>query len=75
TPLVNRAFHGTNLWPLLGIVFLPFTTLFYVFAYLPGIGLTGWGWVWVGLGLLLDISAYTGSGYSNRNRLPGYTRV
>ena len=42
TPLVNRAF-GTFIIPLLGIVFLPFTTLLYVFLYIPGIGLTGWG--------------------------------
>ncbi len=75
TPLVTRAFHGTLIWPLLGIIFLPFTTLFYVFVYVPGIGLTGWGWFWVIIGFLIDISAYSSSGYTNRNRIPGYTRV
>ena len=73
SPLVNRAFHFTILWPLLGIIFLPFTTLIYVLAYNPVLGLTGWGWFWVILGFLLDISSYAGSAYSNRNRIPGYS--
>ncbi len=73
TPLVTRAFHGAFLLPLLGIIFLPFTTLFYVFAYIPGIGLTGWGWFWVIIGFLIDISAYSSSAYTNRNRIPGYS--
>ncbi len=38
TPLVNRAFSGGILLPLLGIIFLPFTTLIYVLVYIPGIG-------------------------------------
>jgi hypothetical protein len=52
--LVDAAF-GTFIWPLLGIIFLPFTTLIYVIVYTPGIGLTGGGWFWVILALLLDI--------------------
>jgi len=72
TPLVNRAFHYTLILPLLGIIFLPFTTLMYVLVYNPVVGVTGWGWFLVILGLLLDISSYTSSAYSNRNRIPGY---
>ena len=68
TNLVNRAFHNTFIWPLLGIIFLPFTTLFYVFAYMPALGLTGWGWLFVIIGFLIDISAYGGSAYTNRSR-------
>jgi hypothetical protein len=37
TNLVDRAFEGFLL-PLLGLVFLPFTTLFYVLAYRPVVG-------------------------------------
>ncbi len=60
TPLVNRAFHGGWLLPLLGILFLPFTTLVYVLVYaLPGSGVTGWGWLWVVLALLLDLGVYS----------------
>jgi hypothetical protein len=43
TLLVNRSFSGGILLPLLGIIFLPFTTLIYVLVYIPGIGVTGWG--------------------------------
>ena len=75
TPLVSRAFHNTLLWPLLGIIFLPFTTLMYVLVYNPLTGLTGWTLLWVILGFLLDISSYTSSAYSNRNRIPGYGRM
>ena len=40
--LVDAAFN-TFILPLLGIIFLPFTTLIYVIVYVPGVGLTGWG--------------------------------
>src|SRR6266571_2786686 len=72
TPLVNRAFTMV-IWPILGIIFLPFTTLMYVLVYNPVVGVTGWGWFWIILGFLLDISSYSSSAYSNRNRMPGYS--
>ena len=72
TPLVYRA-YDTFIIPVLGIIFLPFTTLMYTLAYIPGIGLTGWGWFWVILGVLLDMGSYGGSVVSNRNRIPGYS--
>ncbi len=75
TPLVSRAFHFTFILPLLGIIFLPFTTLMYVLAYNPLVGVTGWGWFWVILGFLLDLSSYSSSAYTNRNRIPGYGRM
>ena len=75
TPLVSRAFQSALLVPLLGIIFLPFTTLMYVLFWAPPFGVTGWGWFFVVLGLLLDIGSYSGSAYSNRNRLPGGYRV
>lgn len=64
TPYVSRA-YGSFLWPLLGLLFLPFTTLLYALVYQPGVGVTGWGWFWVALGLFLDISSYSG-GYRGR---------
>ena len=72
TPLVYRA-YDTFIIPLLGIIFLPFTTLMYTLAYIPGVGLTGWGWVWLILGVLLDMGSYGGSVVSNRDRIPGYS--
>lgn len=38
--LVDAAFN-TFILPLLGIIFIPFTTLIYVIVYVPGVGLTG----------------------------------
>jgi hypothetical protein len=72
TSLVTRAFHGAFLLPLLGIIFLPFTTLMYVLAYVPPFGVVGLGWLWIVLGFLLDLGAYSGSAYTNRARLSGY---
>jgi hypothetical protein len=43
--LVDAAF-STWIFPLLGIIFLPFTTLIYVFLYTPGRALSGWEWFW-----------------------------
>lgn len=68
TPYVSRAFHGGFIWPFLGLIFLPYTTLIYSVIWKPGIGVTGWAWVWVGLGVLLDLMSYGGGGASSRNR-------
>ena len=74
TPLVNRAFHGGWVLPLLGILFLPITTLVYVLVYYISGGVTGWGWLWVVLALLLDLGAHSSGAYTNRHRIPGYKR-
>jgi hypothetical protein len=60
------------LWPLLGFLFLPWTTLMYVIVFVGGV--TGFDWVWLGLALLADIGSYAGGGYGNRDRVPGYGR-
>jgi hypothetical protein len=70
--LVAAAFH-TFLLPLLGIIFLPFTTLIYVIVYIPGVGLTGWGFFWVILAALLDIGHW-GASYTQRNQIYGVQR-
>ena len=44
--------------PLLGIIFLPYTTIMFMLAVditPTGPVLTGFGWVWVAMGLFLDI--------------------
>lgn len=63
----NLAFDSF-VWPFLGFLFAPWTTLMYI-AVAAG-GLTGFDVVWVGLGVLMDLVSWTGGGYSNRNRLP-----
>jgi len=51
---IDAAFD-TFLWPLLGIIFLPFATLMYVILYTPGVGLIGFEWFWVILAAILDV--------------------
>jgi CDP-diglyceride synthetase len=65
TNLVDRAFEGFLL-PLLGLIFLPFTTLIYVLAYSPLTGVSGWGWFFVILAVLVDLGSYGGGAYSRR---------
>ena len=62
---------GGNLWwiwPVLGLIFLPWTTLMFVLVS-PG-GVEGWDWLWIGLMLVGDIASYAGG--AGRKRLPGY---
>ena len=66
TPYVTRAFHNGFIWPFLGLLFVPFTTLMYSLVWVPGIGVTGVRWVWVVIGLVLDIAWHSGSAYRSR---------
>lgn len=61
----NAAFSNI-LWPIAGVLFVPWMTLAWVWMS-PG-GVSGLEWIVVGLGLLLDIGAFGGGGYSRRNR-------
>jgi hypothetical protein len=46
-------------WGLLGFLLLPWTTLMYIIAWSPVIGVSGfWDWLLVGIGLALDIATY-----------------
>jgi hypothetical protein len=59
TPQVTAAFHGSFLWPLVGVIFLPWTALAYVVAWAPTGGVSTVGWVVVALGFVLDIASYS----------------
>jgi hypothetical protein len=65
---INAAFSGW-FWPLLGLIFLPWTTLMYVLVF-PG-GLVWFDWILLGLALLADIAGYAG-GYRERRSVPYY---
>lgn len=67
TNLVDRAFSGF-LVPLLGVILFPYATLFYVLAYSPAIGVTGWGWFFVILGFIFDVGHWAGGGRSARRQ-------
>jgi hypothetical protein len=53
---VDVAF-GSWIWPLLGLLFLPWTTLFYVIVWSIG-GVSGAEWLLVALGVILDVGTY-----------------
>ena len=65
TDLVDRAYSGF-LVPLLGLLVLPYTTLFYVLAWSPIGGVSGGGWAFVTLGFVFDIAHTVGGRYVRR---------
>jgi hypothetical protein len=60
TNYVDRAFAGWLL-PLLGLLFAPWTTLFYVLVDVAPGPIHVAGWILVALGVFLDLSSYAQS--------------
>jgi hypothetical protein len=54
------------LWPLIGLILLPWTTIIYVSVFPAGLSFLEWAFII--LALIVDIGSYTGSAYSGRNR-------
>jgi hypothetical protein len=65
----SRAFD-TALWPILGFIFIPWTTLMFVLVA-PG-GVEGFDWVWLGIALAGDLAMYGGGVFGNRDRVNSY---
>ena len=61
---VQLAFDGW-IWPLLGLFFLPWTTLFYVLSW-SRTGTSGWDYVLIGLGVVLDLATYSARSAQSR---------
>ena len=72
-PVMMDAAFSSFIIPCLGFLFLPFTTLMYVFL-IQGVGsLQGLDWLWMILAVVLDIASVAGAGAANRDRIPaGY---
>jgi len=64
---VDAAFD-TWIWPLLGLIFLPWTTLAYVVAWGPVDAVSGAGWLLVALGFAADVATYSARSAKNRYR-------
>lgn len=72
-PVLWQGTFSSFLWPLLGFIFLPWTTLMYVLVAPLGSGIVGFDWIWLGLAVLADISMWAGGGFGNRDKVPGYS--
>ncbi len=59
---------SSALWPVLGFLFLPWTTLMWVLVWTPA-GISGFDWVWIGLAFVCDLVSYSGGAYGNRERI------
>ena len=71
TPWVDRAF-GSAIWPILGVIFAPLTTLLYVILWnTNGRGVDGWEWILVVFAVFGDLASYGGGAYGRR-RSPAY---
>ncbi len=57
----------TFLWPFLGFLFLPWTTLMWVLVY-PG-GVNGFDFVWLAIAVAIDLGSWLGGGYGNRRQV------
>ncbi|MDH4176521.1 MAG: hypothetical protein OEV72_03005, partial [Thermoleophilia bacterium] len=55
---VDRAFDSW-IWPLLLLIFLPWTGLAYLVMWSAVGGVSGWEWIIVALGLLADLASYS----------------
>jgi hypothetical protein len=65
-----EATFDTFVWPLVGFLFLPWTTLMYV-GVAP-LGVSGFDWFWLVLAFIVDIASYSGSAYGNRDKIKSY---
>jgi hypothetical protein len=62
---VELAFD-TWIWPLLGLIFLPWTTIAYVLAWGAVDGVSGIGWLVVAGGVFLDFATYSSRAAKSR---------
>jgi hypothetical protein len=67
----DLVWQGNWFWPLLGIIFAPYTTVMYMLSWNPVTGITGFDWFWIILGVMLDIMKWAQIA-NNRRGIPGY---
>ena len=63
----------TRLWPLIGFIFLPYTTCAYAIAMNEVGGIEGFGLVLVIIGVLMDLGTHGGSARSGSRYRRGFT--
>ena len=67
----ETVWRGNWFWPLLGIIFAPYTTVMYMLVWNPATGISGFDWLWIALGVLLDLMKWGLIG-DKRKEIPGY---
>jgi len=67
SPVYITNLFQTWIWPILGFIFLPWSTLMYM-VVAPG-SIIGFDWILLGLGVFADMATYFG-GYRERERVP-----
>jgi hypothetical protein len=65
----------TVLWPVLGFIFLPYTTCAYAFAMNEVGAIRGAGLLFVIIGVILDIGSHSGGGASGYRHVTVHHRV
>ena len=64
---VDLAF-GSFIWPLLLLIFLPWTGIVYALLWSPVGGVEGAEWIWVGLAVAVDIMSASARAAKSRYR-------
>jgi hypothetical protein len=72
--LFDRIF-STFFWPVIGVIFAPWTTLMYTLAWwgsTPQGNLAFWGYLIIVLGIVADVGTHGGGLWRGRKKVPGY---
>jgi hypothetical protein len=69
-PAYFDSVFDTWLIPVLGVIFLPFTTLLWLILGAPPEGIEGFDWLWIGLAVVLDLG-HAASSYAQRSTVQG----
>jgi hypothetical protein len=65
-PLLWQTAFSSLIWPVLGLIFLPWATLTYVWVFAGGV--TGFEWLLMALAVGVDLASYGGGAYGARRR-------
>ena len=55
-------------WPILGLILAPWTTLMFV-AVAPFGNVSGYDWIWLAFGAAADLFSYLSQGYGGRSKM------
>jgi hypothetical protein len=66
TTYIQRTFHGSLLPPLLGFLFLPLTTIVYVWEISNGMPTAGINLLWLLIAVIIDLGGIGGGAHRSR---------